>query len=344
MIEAGFVSSNPFTIEVFGTEGSLTLLRRHRRAAGQRRQGRELARRARSRPTLRTRTTAGWPPSGPASRRPTTSSARSSSPDWWSPPTRRGSGSATHVIAVPPDLHWPPRDSDNPTPRTSAHPAQPHPRQGAAQHHDQGRTHRRRRASPTPTSAATPRHADRIGVTAIADAVPETRRATRRRAGRPGLRRLPADDRREPTSTRSTSVCRTICTATRSSRRPQAGKHILCEKPLCLTPEEAVDVQDGRVADAGVTLMCAHNQLFLPAVAAAKERAGLRRLGRVYEVRTTDCFYNDFDPANMGWRASVVDQRRRRADRHRLPPDVPDAAPRRCGARSRRRPCCPPIG
>ena len=82
----------------------------------------------------------------------------------------------------------------------------------------------------------------------------------------------------------------------------RAGKHILCEKPLCLTPEEAAEV-DAAVAEAGVTLMCAHNQLFLPAVATAKELIDSGVLGRVYEVRTTDSFYNDFDPSNMGWRA-----------------------------------------
>lgn len=82
----------------------------------------------------------------------------------------------------------------------------------------------------------------------------------------------------------------------------RAGKHILCEKPLCLTPEEAAEV-DAAVAEAGVTLMCAHNQLFLPAVAKAKELIDSGALGKVYEVRTTDSFYNDFDPSNMGWRA-----------------------------------------
>ncbi|MBW8872683.1 MAG: Gfo/Idh/MocA family oxidoreductase [Leifsonia sp.] len=82
----------------------------------------------------------------------------------------------------------------------------------------------------------------------------------------------------------------------------RAGKHILCEKPLCLTPEEAAEV-DAAVAEAGVTLMCAHNQLFLPAVAKAKELIDSGVLGRVYEVRTTDSFFNDFDPSNMGWRA-----------------------------------------
>ena len=55
----------------------------------------------------------------------------------------------------------------------------------------------------------------------------------------------------------------------------------------------------------GVTLMSAHNQLFLPAVAKARELLDAGVLGRVYEVRTTDSFWNDFDPSNMGWRASA---------------------------------------
>jgi predicted dehydrogenase len=85
----------------------------------------------------------------------------------------------------------------------------------------------------------------------------------------------------------------------------RAGKHILCEKPLCLTPEEAAEV-DAAVTAAGVTLMCAHNQLFLPAVAKAKELIDSGVLGHVYEVRTTDSFFNDFDPSNMGWRAHAA--------------------------------------
>jgi len=85
----------------------------------------------------------------------------------------------------------------------------------------------------------------------------------------------------------------------------QAGKHILCEKPLCLTVEQADRVRQV-VSAAGVTLMCAHNQLYLPAVAKAKELLDQGVLGAVYEVRTTDCFYNDFHPESIGWRASVV--------------------------------------
>jgi predicted dehydrogenase len=82
----------------------------------------------------------------------------------------------------------------------------------------------------------------------------------------------------------------------------QAGVDILCEKPLCLTVEEAHRVQ-AAVAASGVTLMCSHNQLFLPPVARAHELLRQGTLGAAYEARTTDCFFNDFDPSTMGWRA-----------------------------------------
>lgn len=82
----------------------------------------------------------------------------------------------------------------------------------------------------------------------------------------------------------------------------EAGLNVLCEKPLCLTPDEARRVNDA-VSDSGITLMCAHNQLFMPAVEKAKELLTSGVIGTVYEVRTTDSFYNDFDPENMGWRA-----------------------------------------
>jgi predicted dehydrogenase len=84
-----------------------------------------------------------------------------------------------------------------------------------------------------------------------------------------------------------------------------ARRHILCEKPLCLTVEEADQVRLA-IEAAGVTLMCAHNQLFLPAVAKAKQLLDEDILGTVYEVRTTDSFFNDFDPRNMGWRATAA--------------------------------------
>ncbi len=85
----------------------------------------------------------------------------------------------------------------------------------------------------------------------------------------------------------------------------RAGSHILCEKPLCLTLEEARIVR-AAVADAGVTLMCAHNQLFLPAVTRVRTLLDEGVIGRVYEVRTTDCFVNPFSRETMGWRADAA--------------------------------------
>jgi predicted dehydrogenase len=84
-----------------------------------------------------------------------------------------------------------------------------------------------------------------------------------------------------------------------------AGLHVLCEKPLCLTLDEAEAIA-AAVERTGVTVMCAHNQLFLPAVAAAKELVESGALGRAYEVRTTDSFFNDFTPESMGWRAHAA--------------------------------------
>jgi predicted dehydrogenase len=80
-----------------------------------------------------------------------------------------------------------------------------------------------------------------------------------------------------------------------------AGKHVLCEKPLCLTVAEGEEVSRA-VASSGITLMCAHNQLFLPAVAKARELIRDGALGKVYEARTTDSFFNPMDPKTIGWR------------------------------------------
>jgi predicted dehydrogenase len=80
-----------------------------------------------------------------------------------------------------------------------------------------------------------------------------------------------------------------------------AGKHILCEKPLCLTLEEA-DVVTRAVRAAGVTLMCAHNQLYLPAVATAHEMIRSGKLGKVYAARTTDVFALKLTAESIGWR------------------------------------------
>src|SRR3954447_4186604 len=145
-------------------------------------------------------------------------------------------------------------------------------------------------------------HADRIAVTAVADAVQET--AEKRGQE---LDATPYTDYREMLASEELEAV-DICLPHHLHRdaivaAAEAGKHILCEKPLCLSADEAADVRMA-VTKNGVTLMCAHNQLFMPAVAKAKELLDAGTIGSVYEVRTTDSFYNDFDPSSMGWRAS----------------------------------------
>lgn len=142
---------------------------------------------------------------------------------------------------------------------------------------------------------------DSVRITAVADASPETLAARVAETGARGytdFNEIVADPEVDAVD---------ICLPHHLHRiaivaAAKAGKHILCEKPLCLTPEEAVEVRDA-VTAAGVTLMCAHNQLFMPAVAEAKRLLDEGALGTVYEARTTDSFFNDFDPENMGWRA-----------------------------------------
>ena len=145
---------------------------------------------------------------------------------------------------------------------------------------------------------------DKVRVTAIADAVPE---ALARRVEETGARAY-TDFEQLVTDPEVDAV--DICLPHHLHKAAivaaaKAGKHILCEKPLCLTAEEAAEVR-AAVDAAGVTLMCAHNQLFMPAVAKAKEVIDSGVLGDVYEVRTTDSFHNNFDPENMGWRAHTA--------------------------------------
>jgi predicted dehydrogenase len=147
-------------------------------------------------------------------------------------------------------------------------------------------------------------YADAIEVTAVADVADET---ARRRAAEFGAEAY-TDFRQMIVEAELDAI--DICLphhlhAEAIVAAAQAGKDILCEKPLCLTVEEADLVQEV-VRATGVTLMCAHNQLYLPAVTKAKQLLDDDLLGTVYEVRTTDSFYNDFQPESMGWRASVV--------------------------------------
>ncbi len=85
----------------------------------------------------------------------------------------------------------------------------------------------------------------------------------------------------------------------------RVGKHVICEKPLCLSLAEAEEI-GAAVRDAGVTMMCAHNQLFDPAVLKAREMLAEGLLGEIHFVRTCDCFKHTKPLSEWGWRAAAT--------------------------------------
>jgi predicted dehydrogenase len=81
----------------------------------------------------------------------------------------------------------------------------------------------------------------------------------------------------------------------------EAGKHVICEKPLGRTADESFEIWQ-RVAATGVKHMCAFNYRFVPAVRLAKEMIEAGELG---EIRHFRGFYlQDWgdDPSLDTWR------------------------------------------
>ncbi|MFN3653680.1 MAG: Gfo/Idh/MocA family protein [Armatimonadota bacterium] len=66
-----------------------------------------------------------------------------------------------------------------------------------------------------------------------------------------------------------------------------AGKHVICEKPLCPSLAEA-DTMIGACRDAGVKLMYAEELCFTPKYVRAKQLADEGALGRVYLVKQSE--------------------------------------------------------
>jgi predicted dehydrogenase len=82
----------------------------------------------------------------------------------------------------------------------------------------------------------------------------------------------------------------------------EAGKHVLCEKPLGRTAEESFEIWK-RVAATGVEHMCAFNYRFVPAVRLAREMIKAGDLGEIYHFRGS--YLQDWilDPGlGMVWR------------------------------------------
>jgi predicted dehydrogenase len=71
----------------------------------------------------------------------------------------------------------------------------------------------------------------------------------------------------------------------------QAGKHILCEKPLARTAEEAKTMLDA-VKKAGVKHMVAFNYRFVPAVRQVRNLIDSGALGRIYHFRA--CYLQEW--------------------------------------------------
>lgn len=67
----------------------------------------------------------------------------------------------------------------------------------------------------------------------------------------------------------------------------EAGKHVVCEKPLAMTLEEAERMVDA-CRRRGVLLMYAEELLFTPKYVKAKEMAGQGAFGRVYLVKQSE--------------------------------------------------------
>src|SRR5436190_4666653 len=89
-----------------------------------------------------------------------------------------------------------------------------------------------------------------------------------------------------------------------------AGKHIICEKPMCTSLEEADRIADA-VKKSGVTYMSAHNQLFMPVVQEAKRMLEAGEIGKIMWLRSQDCFRAGGDSGNAfknSWRANLKTQ------------------------------------
>jgi predicted dehydrogenase len=66
----------------------------------------------------------------------------------------------------------------------------------------------------------------------------------------------------------------------------EAGKHVICEKPLGRTAGESKQMLDA-VTKAGVKHACAFNYRFVPAVRLARDLIQQGKLGRIYHFRAT---------------------------------------------------------
>jgi len=83
-----------------------------------------------------------------------------------------------------------------------------------------------------------------------------------------------------------------------------AGKHILCEKPMCINLPEADRIVD-TVKRAGIIYMSGHNQLFTPVLLEMKRMIDAGELGKLRWIRSQDAFIAPADVLKDKWRSQI---------------------------------------
>ena len=82
----------------------------------------------------------------------------------------------------------------------------------------------------------------------------------------------------------------------------KAGKHIYCEKPLCISYEQAAEIET-LAKSKNITAQIVFNNRFVPAVMRAKQLIDEGRLGRIISFRCEYLHASATDPdKNAGWK------------------------------------------
>jgi predicted dehydrogenase len=86
----------------------------------------------------------------------------------------------------------------------------------------------------------------------------------------------------------------------------ERGKHVICEKPLAVSVDDARRMRDAAASAPGKA-MCTFNYRFMPAVRLAKDLVASGELGRVYQMRVSYLQMAGHDPslaAEQAWYAA----------------------------------------
>ena len=125
---------------------------------------------------------------------------------------------------------------------------------------------------------------DEAEVVAVASPTPGNAEAFARRHGIPGFHSDYREMLRDPAIEMISITAPNRLHAKITIDAARAGKHVVCEKPLCVTLEEA-DAMIDACAKAGVLLLYAEELVFAPKYVKAKQMADEGAFGRVHLVK-----------------------------------------------------------